>query len=73
MNDYRPSKEVLRACNFTPAASPNEWCHMVHIHMHYFEVDHAVEVYNGEVHPHIHLASRDDADFRAEIEELLSI
>jgi hypothetical protein len=40
--------------------------------MHYFELDHAIEVYNGPVHPRFQLTSKDDDSFRAEVQVLAS-
>jgi len=70
MQTYRPSKEVLAACGFRPSSALNQWCHMKPIHMHYFELDHAIELYNGLPHPFIHLTSQDDGTFRAEVQTL---
>jgi hypothetical protein len=72
MESYRPTKETLTTCGFRPSPGIGEWCHMKSIHMHYFELDHALEVYNGEEHPRHNLASQDDEAFRAEVRVLAS-
>jgi hypothetical protein len=72
MEEYRPSTEVLTACGFRPSSALNQWCHREPIHLHYFELDHAIEVYNGLHHPHLQLTSKDDVAFRAEVQALAS-
>jgi hypothetical protein len=73
MNPYRPSKETLVTCGFRPSSAPNQWCHREPIHMHYLELDHAIEVYNGLPHPLHLLTSRSDESFRAEVQVLASV
>lgn len=45
---------------------------MKNIHLHYFGDAHALEVYNGPVHPRYKLTSQSDEAFRAEVQVLAS-
>lgn len=72
MESYRPTKEMLAACGFHPLPTAGKWCHTQNIHLHYFEDAHALEVYNGPVHPRYNLTSQGDEAFRAEVQALAS-
>lgn len=41
-------------------------------HLHYFIDAHALEVYNGPIHPRYNLTSEDDKTFQAEVQLLLA-
>lgn len=72
MQDYRPSIEQLAVCGFRRSSAAGQWCHMKNIHLHYFEDEHALEVYNGPVHPRYNLTSQNDEAFQAEVQVLAS-
>ena len=72
MPSYRPSNDTLTACGFRRSPAAGEWCHLKNIHLHYFEEEHVLEVYNGPVHLRYNLTSQSDEAFRAEVKVLAS-
>ena len=73
MESYRPTTETLAACGFRRSPAAGEWCHMKNVHLHYFEDAHALEIYNGPIHPRYNLTSQSDEVFQAEVQVLASV
>ncbi|WP_133655946.1 hypothetical protein [Hymenobacter sp. UV11] len=72
MESCRPTKETLSSCGFRPSMAADEWCHMKNIHLYYFRDAHALEVYNGPIHPRYNLTSQNDDAFQVEVQVLAS-